>query len=105
MAAGALNTVVAPFVGMFVLKFHLGQFFGEMTFQTLAAEFGGQVFGRGGLHRFGIVPGRQPPKAADDDDDDCDKDQVAGLHSHQMITGFDLYSIYYQRSLVQRRAR
>jgi hypothetical protein len=66
-----------------------------MAFQAFVAKFRGQMFRRGGLHRFGLVPGRQPPQAAYDEEDDCDKDQVAGLHFHQMVTGFDLYSTYY----------
>jgi hypothetical protein len=82
VASGALNTVVAPFDGVFVLKLHLGQRRGEVTFQTLVAQFGGQMFGRGGPHRFGPVPGRQPPQAAYDEDDDRYKDQIAGLHFH-----------------------
>jgi hypothetical protein len=56
------------------------------------------VFWRGGAHGFGLVPGRQPPQASYDEDDDCDKDHVARLHFHQMITGVDLYFICYQRN-------
>ena len=98
VAAGAIDALVAPFVGMFVLKLHLFQCFGEVAFQAIVARFGGQMFGRSWKHRFGLIPGRQPPQASYDEDDDCDKDQVAELQFHQMLTGFDLYSIYYQRS-------
>jgi len=82
VAASAINTVVAPFVRVFVLKLQLGQFFGEVTFQTLVSQFRGQMFGRGGRHRFGLVPGRQPPQTADDKNYDCYKDQIARLHFH-----------------------
>jgi hypothetical protein len=98
VAAGAFDARVAPFVGVFVLNFHLFQRFCEVALQTLITQFGGQVLGRGGAHGFSLVPGRQPPQSSYDKDDDCDKDQVAGLHFHQMITGFDLDSIYYQRN-------
>jgi hypothetical protein len=74
VAAGAFDAFVAPFVRVFVLKLHLGQCFGEVTFQTLIAQFGGHVFGWGGPHRFGLVPGRQPPQAPYDEEDNCDKD-------------------------------
>src|SRR5262245_6925658 len=57
VAAGAVDALVAPFVGMFVLKLHLFQCFGEMAFQAIVARFGGQMFGRGRQHRFGLVPG------------------------------------------------
>jgi hypothetical protein len=93
VAASAFDALVAPFVGVFVLKFHLFQRIWEVALQTLATQFCGQVLGRGGAHSFGLVPGRQPPQAPYDEDDDCDKDQVAGLHFHQMITGVDLYYI------------
>ena len=82
MTAGALNPFVPPFIRVFVLKLQLGQFLGEVTFQTLVAQFRRQMFGRGGTHRLGLVPGRQPPKAADDDDDDRYEDEVARFHSH-----------------------
>src|SRR6266542_4076120 len=66
VAAGAFDARVAPFVGMFVLKLHLFQCLGEVAFQAIVARFGAQMFGRGGPHRFGLIPGRQPPQAAYD---------------------------------------
>jgi hypothetical protein len=57
VASGALNPLIAPFVGVFVLKLQFGQFFGEVTFQTLTAKSGGQMFWRVGAHRLGPVPG------------------------------------------------
>src|SRR5262245_33092610 len=98
VAVDACDVLVAPFDWMFVLKLHLSHFVGDVAFQTLAALPGGQMFGRGGPHRRGFLPYRKPYQAADDEDDDCYKDQVAGLHFHQMISGFDLYSIYYERN-------